>query len=128
MASLRISVVDDDESVRESLEGLLRSTSSAVETFDSAEAFLAAGAELRADCLILDISMPNMTGPELQQELTERGARLPIIFITARADRALVARLLKRGASACLFKPFDEDELLNAIRLVTDGRRAPEKP
>lgn len=115
MAPALICVVDDDESVRESVEGLLRSTGMMVETFDSAEAFLAAGAELRARCLILDISMPNMSGIELQELLSARGSHLPIVFITARADRGVITRVLERGALACLIKPFDEHALLDLV-------------
>jgi FixJ family two-component response regulator len=122
-----ICVVDDDESVRESVEGLLRSIGMAVETFDSAEAFLASGAELRACCLILDISMPNMSGTELQQVLADRGSRLPIVFITARADRGVIARLLERGALACLFKPFDEQDLLSLVTAASTAQFEPGK-
>lgn len=122
-----ICVVDDDESVRESVEGLLRSSGMAVETFDSSEAFLASGAELRARCLILDISMPKMSGAELQQVLADRGSRLPIVFITARAERGVVARLLERGALACLFKPFDEQHLLDLVTAATTAQFEPRK-
>jgi FixJ family two-component response regulator len=113
-----VSVVDDDDSVREALPDLLREFGFAVEAFASAEAFLAADAPARTSCLILDIAMPGMTGLELQQELKRRGQRIPIIFITAHADRTLRPRVLQEGATECLFKPFAEAALLDALNLA----------
>ena len=110
-----ITVVDDDESVRESLPDLLRSFGLEVEPFASAEAFLASGDLERTGCLILDVAMPGMTGPELQQELARRAHHLPIVFITAYADQAVRPRVMKRGAVACLFKPFSEAAILEAV-------------
>jgi len=110
-----VSVVDDDESVRESLPDLLRECGFAALAFASAEAFLESHALAHAQCLILDIAMPGMSGPDLQRELQRRRRELPIIFITARADDALRQRLLERGAVDCLFKPFNETALLGAI-------------
>jgi FixJ family two-component response regulator len=110
-----ISVVDDDESIRESLPDLLGEFGFASHTFSSAEEFLESGDIDRANCLILDIAMPGMSGPELQRELTMRRIRIPIIFITALRDETIRPRLLKLGAVACLLKPFSEDELLEAL-------------
>lgn len=110
-----VSIVDDDESIRESLPDLLTELGFSVQAFASAEAFLASGYVDTTDCLILDISMPDMTGPELQRELALRGRVIPIIFITAHGDRTTRPRLLELGAVDCLFKPFSEAALLKAI-------------
>lgn len=110
-----VSVVDDDESVRESLPDLLRQFGLATETFSSAEAFLASDVVSETSCLLLDIAMPGMSGPDLQQELTRRGEKIPIVFITAHGDSTVRPRLLARGAVACLFKPFSEAALLDAV-------------
>jgi FixJ family two-component response regulator len=115
-----VSVVDDDESVREALPDLLREFGFAVEVFASAEEFLASGATDRTSCLILDIAMPGMTGLELQQELKRRGLRIPIVFITAHADRTLRPRVLEEGATECLFKPFTEAALLSALNTALE--------
>jgi FixJ family two-component response regulator len=111
-----VSVVDDDESVRESLPELLRALGFAAEAFPSAEAFLASDVISDTSCLVLDIAMPGMSGPELQAELTRRRRDIPIVFITANEDKALRPRLLRRGAVECLFKPFSERDLLAAVR------------
>src|SRR6266704_5497658 len=103
-----VSVVDDDESVRESLPDLLRQFDFAVEAFSSAEEFLASDSMGRTNCLILDIAMPGMSGPELQRELTRRMRRIPIVFITAQADEAVRPRSLEQRAAQCLLKPFSE--------------------
>ena len=110
-----VSVVDDDESVRESLPDLLRELGFAVEAFSSAEAFLASNAVSETSCLLLDIAMPNMSGPELQQELIRRQQEIPIVFITANGDKTIRPRLLAQGAVECLFKPFSEAALLDAL-------------
>ena len=110
-----VSVVDDDESVRESLPDLLRQLGFAVQAFSSAEAFLASQAVSETSCLLLDIAMPNMSGPELQQELIRRQHEIPIVFITANGDRTIRPRLLAQGAVECLFKPFSEAALLDAL-------------
>ncbi|MGJ7506366.1 response regulator [Variovorax sp. GT1P44] len=117
-----ISVVDDDESVRESLPDLLRECGYAVEAFASAEQFLASDSLRRTGCLILDIGMPGMSGPELKEEMERRGHAIPIIFITAQSDGALRARLLAQGAVGCLFKPFSESDLLEALRAALPVR------
>jgi FixJ family two-component response regulator len=110
-----VSVVDDDESVRESLPDLLRQFGFSVEAFSSAEAFLASDAVNETRCLLLDIAMPGMSGPELQQELRRRRQEIPIVFITAQHDDTLRPRLLAGGAAACVFKPFSERTLLDAL-------------
>ena len=110
-----ISVVDDDESVRESLPDLLREFGFAAQAFSSAEEFLASKFIGQTRCLVLDISMPGMTGPDLQQELARRRQEIPIIFITAHADETMRPRLLERGAVECLYKPFSETALLEAL-------------
>jgi FixJ family two-component response regulator len=111
-----VAVVDDDESVRESLPDLLREFGFAVQAFASAEAFLAAGCAGEARCLILDIAMPGMSGQDLQQELKRCGQAVPIVFITAHGDEALRPRVLEQGAVECLFKPFSDTDLLEAIQ------------
>ena len=110
-----ISVVDDDESVRESLPDLLRELGFAAQAFASAEEFLASDCLAGTSCLILDVAMPGMSGPDLQQELARRRQAIPIIFITAHADEAARLRLLERGAVECLSKPFSEAALLAAL-------------
>jgi FixJ family two-component response regulator len=110
-----VSMVDDDESVRESLPDLLREFGFAVRAFSSAEEFLASDCVEQTRCLILDIAMPGMTGPDLQQELKIRRQEIPIIFITAQRDDTVRARVLEQGAAECLFKPFSDTALLDAL-------------
>lgn len=111
-----VSVVDDDESVRESLPDLLRQFGFAAEAFPSAEAFLASDVVGETSCLLLDIAMPGMSGPDLQQELARRRQKIPIVFITGLGDGSVRPRLLARGAVECLIKPFSEAALLGAVR------------
>jgi FixJ family two-component response regulator len=113
-----VSVVDDDESVRESLPDLLREFGFAARTFSSAEEFLASECVDQTRCLILDIAMPAMSGPELQRELKLRGREIPIIFITASTDHTVRPQLIERGAIECLFKPFSDTALLEALDSV----------
>jgi FixJ family two-component response regulator len=110
-----VSVVDDDESVRESLPDLLREFGFAARTFSSAEEFLASGYVEQTDCLLLDVAMPGMSGPDLQQELRRQRKKIPTVFITAQRDDAVRSRLIEQGAVECLFKPFSEDALLKAL-------------
>ena len=110
-----VSVVDDDESVRESLPDLLKEFGFAASTFSSAEEFLASDCVRQTKCLILDVAMPGMAGPDLQQELTRRRQEIPIIYITANRDKTLRPRLLEQGAVECLFKPFSDTALLEAL-------------
>ena len=110
-----VSVGDDDVSVRESLPDLFRSFGFDVAPFESAEDFLASDSVGRTSCLVLDVSMPGMSGPELQEALIGRGHDIPIVFITAHSDDPMIPRLLERGAVDCLFKPLAEDALLRAV-------------
>jgi len=110
-----VSVVDDDESVRESLPDLLRECGFAVQAFSSAEEFLASDYVALTQCLILDIAMPGMSGPDLQRELTLRRQPIPIVFITAHGDVTVRPHLIRLGAVECLFKPFSEAALLEAL-------------
>src|SRR5437016_4322087 len=110
-----VAVVDDDESVRESLPDLLREVGFAVHAFASAEEFLASDDIGRTKCLILDVAMPGMSGPDLQQELARRRQKIPIVFITATGDETVRPLVLERGAVECLFKPFSEAALLGAL-------------
>jgi FixJ family two-component response regulator len=119
-----VSVVDDDESVRESLPDLLRQFGFTAETFASAEAFLASDVIDRTACLLLDVAMPGMSGPDLQQELILRRHEIPIVFITGHGERTDGPRLLGRGAVACLFKPFSEGALLDAVHAALHARPA----
>ena len=113
-----VSVVDDDESVRESLPDLLREFGFRVETFASAEEFLASESLAQTRCLLLDIAMPGMSGPALQEELARQRRSIPIVFITANADENLRPQLLEAGAVECLCKPFTESALLAAVTLA----------
>jgi FixJ family two-component response regulator len=110
-----VAVVDDSDSVRESLPDLLQEVGYAVEAFASAEAFLESGNRGTTSCLILDVGLPGMSGPDLQQELTRRGEKIPVVFITGDRDPALGPRLLALGAAAYLLKPFTDDALLEAV-------------
>ena len=110
-----VSIVDDDESVRESLPDLLKEFGLASQTFSSAEEFLASNGIARTQCLILDVAMPGMCGPELQEELNRRKIKIPIIFVTGNRDEALRSRLIERGAIACLIKPFSDAAMLEAL-------------
>ena len=110
-----ISVVDDDESVRESLPDLLKEFGFDAQAFSSAEEFLASDSVSQTSCLLLDVAMPGMTGPDLQRELTSRQREIPIVFITAHRDETVRPRLLAQGAVECLFKPFTETDLLAAL-------------
>jgi FixJ family two-component response regulator len=113
-----VSVVDDDESVRESLPDLLQEFGFATRTFSSAEEFLASDYVGPTRCLILDIAMPGMTGPELRQELIRRRQGIPTIFITGNRDKTVRPRLIELGAVECLFKPFSDTALLDALNTV----------
>jgi FixJ family two-component response regulator len=111
-----LSVVDDDESIRESLPELIKEFGFAVRVFSSAQEFLSSGAIDETSCLILDIAMPGMTGPELYQELQRRGENIPVIFITAQKDETIRARAFAQGAAGFLIKPFSDAALLAAIK------------
>lgn len=110
-----VSIVDDDESVRESLPDLVKELGFSAEAFSSAEEFLASDHVDQTRCLILDVAMPGMTGPELHRELMHRGQPIPTIFITALKDDTVRPRLIEQGAVDCLFKPFTDDALQEAL-------------
>lgn len=113
--ALLVAVVDDDESVRESLPDLLHEFGFAVAAFSSAAAFLASAEIDHTRCLVLDIAMPGMSGLELMHELRRRHYRFPLIFITAHGSISERPRLIAQGAVDCLAKPFSEAELLRAL-------------
>ena len=113
-----ITIVDDDDSMRASLDNLLRSVGFRAQAFPSAESFLHATSGLDTACLILDVRMPGMSGLELQQQLTASRSRVPIIFVTSHIDDHVRTRALDAGAVAFLYKPFREEELLDAIECV----------
>ena len=112
---LLVSVVDDDESVRESLPDLVRLLGYDVQAFSTGQEFLSSAYLCETRCLILDISMPGMSGPDIQQELKRRGSTIPIIFITALKDDAVKLRVVELGAVDCLFKPFSDAALQKAL-------------
>ena len=116
MGSRLLSVVDDDESVRESLPDLLLGFGFPTRAFSSAEEFLSSGCIDQTSCLILDIAMPGMSGPELHLELRRRGQQIPTIFTSGQRDETINARLLKHGAVECLLKPFSHEALVAAVR------------
>ena len=115
---LLVSVIDDDESVRESLPDLLGEFGFAARAFSSAGEFLASDCVDQTRCLILDIAMPGMSGPDLQRKLKLREQEIPIIFITASTDKAVRPQLIERGAVECLFKPFSDTAMLEALNSV----------
>ncbi len=119
-----VCIVDDNESVRESLPDLVQYGGYDAQTFASAEAFLAspAASETSCTCLILDVGLPGMSGPDLHKELLRRGRKIPVVFITAQGDRSLPARLVAAGAIACLLKPFSDTALLDALGAACGGR------
>ena len=110
-----VSVVDDDESVRESLPDLLKEFGFDARTFSSGQEFLNSDCVGKTQCLILDVAMPGMSGPDLQRELKIRRQEIPIVFITAHRDENIRPRLLEQGAVECLFKPFSDTALLEAL-------------
>ena len=124
MAGPLVSVVDDDVSVRESLPRLVKAFGFKVDAFSSAEEFLASSRVSQTACLILDIAMPGMSGPELQSELKRRQLAIPIIFVTAQRDETVRRSMLERGAVECLFKPFSGTALLEALKAAfrADGQ------
>jgi FixJ family two-component response regulator len=117
-----VSVVDDDESVRESLPDLLRQLGFAAEAFASAEAFLESDLLSQTNCLLLDIVMPGMSGPDLHQELKRRRWEIPVVFITGHGEASARPRRRTGGAAECLVKPFSESALLDAVRDALGGQ------
>src|ERR1043166_2481477 len=123
-----IYVVDDDESVRRALGGLLRSAGLTVQTFSSAQEFLAFSRPDVPSCLVLDVQLPGLSGLDLQEELAKLDVQLPIIFLTGHGDIPMTVRAMKAGALEFLTKPFDDEDLLEAIheaikRDGLEGRR-----
>jgi FixJ family two-component response regulator len=116
-----VSIVDDDYSVRESLPDLLKELGFAARAFASAEEFLGSPYVEQTRCLILDITMPGMSGPELQRDLKLRRHEIPVVFITAQTDEGIRSRVLGDGAVGCLLKPFTDIALLNAINAALRG-------
>ncbi len=110
-----VSVVDDDVSTRESLPDLLREFGFAARAFSSAEQFLASDCVGHTRCLVLDIGMPGMSGPDLRRELKLRRHEIPTVFITAHKDEVIRHRVLEQGAVECLFKPFSDKALMEAV-------------
>ena len=117
-----VSVVDDDESIRQAVEGLLRSVGLHVAVFASAEEFLGSRAPQRTECLVLDLSLPGMAGPELQRHLARDGHRTPVIIVTARDDEETRVRALGAGAAGFLAKPFDGAVLLSVVQSALANR------
>jgi FixJ family two-component response regulator len=113
-----VSVVDDDESVRESLPDLLKEFGYAAVAFSSAEEFLSSDHLTQTTCLILDIAMPMMSGADLQRELILRNHDIPIVFITAQDNEVICREVLQRGAVECLSKPFSDDALQRALNVA----------
>jgi FixJ family two-component response regulator len=116
-----VSIVDDDESIRESLPDLLRQLGFASRTFASAEEFLSTDFADETSCLILDVAMPGMDGPELHRELKRRGKKIPVIFVTGQRDETIRTRLLQQGAAGFLLKPFSDADLVAAIETALNA-------
>ena len=119
-----ISIVDDDESVREATRGLVRSLGYLAFTFSSAEEFLSSDSVRKTSCLIADVQMPGLSGVELQQRLIAEGRRIPIIFVTAFPEESLRARVLKAGAFGFLSKPFEESSLIGCLDAALKNQNA----
>lgn len=117
-----VAVIDDDESVRESLPDLVKEFGYDVRAFAAAEEFLASDCVARTGCLVLDIVMPGMSGPDLHRELRLRRHAIPVIFMSARVDETVRLRLLKQGAVDCLFKPFSDIALCGALKVAFDAK------
>jgi FixJ family two-component response regulator len=116
-----IAIVDDDDSVREAVAGLVKSLGYGAVAFKSAAAFLNSTRRDGAACVIADVQMPGMTGPELHDQLIASGNPIPTILITAYPDETTRARALNAGVKGYLAKPFNEDELLACLSSVFDG-------
>src|SRR6185503_17222072 len=118
-------VVDDDESVREAVGGLVRSAGLRVQTFSSAQEFLAFPRPDVPSCLVLDVQLPGLSGLDLQEELAKGNVQIPIIFLTGHGDIPMTVRAMKAGALEFLTKPFDDEDLLEAIQQgIMRGQRA----
>jgi FixJ family two-component response regulator len=117
-------VIDDDANVRAAIQGLLKSVGLRSESFATAEEFLHNKEPNRPGCLVLDVSLPGVSGLELQRKLADAGVRIPIIFLTGHGDIPMTVKAIRSGAVEFLTKPFDDDDLLNAIQVVFDRDRA----
>lgn len=115
-----VAIVDDDDSVRGALQGLLKAAGFSSQAFESAEEFLGSGHRLKTACLITDIRMPGMSGLELQARLNAEHCRIPTIFITAHGDEEMRFRALRAGAVEFLPKPFDDEVLVESVRAALD--------
>jgi FixJ family two-component response regulator len=121
-------IIDDDDSVRDSLCDLVESAGIEVECFASAKAFLESDSRGKVACLILDIRMPRMSGLDLQARLKQEGSNIPIIFVSAYNDPEIQAQAMKGGAAAFLAKPFDHRPLLKTVRGILDGETLSRAP
>ena len=117
-----LSVVDDDEMLRESLPELLREFGFAARAFSSGQEFLSSNYVDETRCLILDVAMPEMSGLDLQQELKRRGQAIPIIFISGQKDEDVRKQAFRQGAVRFLYKPFSDSDLLEAVNAALDGK------
>jgi FixJ family two-component response regulator len=122
-----VTVIDDDQSVRESLPDLLKAFGYSARVFSSAEEFLASDCIGQSECLILDVVMPGMSGPDLKQVLLACGKNIPTIYVTADLDEAVRARLPEQEARRCLIKPFQDTALLDALKAVFEPRQGANK-
>jgi FixJ family two-component response regulator len=116
-----VAIVDDDESIRSALQGLLKAVGLPAQAFASAEEFIESGQQRQTGCLIADIRMPGMSGLELQAELNAECCRIPIIFITAHGDAKMRMQALRAGAVEFLAKPFDDEALLESVRAALES-------
>ena len=117
-----VAVVDDDESIRESVPDLLGELGYDAAGYSSAEEFLASEKLMSTDCLVLDLAMPGMSGPELHRNLIRSGHRIPVVFITAHGDQAVRASLREQGAIDCLLKPFSDTDLIETLGVAIAGK------
>jgi FixJ family two-component response regulator len=116
-----VAIVDDDESVRSALQGLMKEAGFPALAFECGEDFLSSGEQQRTACLIADIRLPGMSGLELQAQLNGDHNRVPVLFITAHGDEQLRLRALRAGAVEFLTKPFDDELLLDCVRAALEG-------
>ena len=114
-------IVDDDDSMRGALQGMLKAVGYPAQAFASAEAYLKSGQQHQTSCLIADIRMPGMSGLELQAQLNSERCKIPIIFITAHGDAKMRIQALRAGAVEFLSKPFDEEVLLDSVRAALES-------
>ncbi len=116
-----VAIVDDDDSMRSALQGLLQSAEFPAQSFSSAEEFLNSGQHHQIACLIADIRMPGMSGLELQARLNAERRRIPIIFITAHGDEKMRMQALRAGAVEFMAKPFNDEALLESVRAALES-------